>query len=67
MLQSSGSAARSACFPVLVIEVQTCNEQKHRTWLEHVSSRIDLSIKETLLVKRRWIQMQRKTVRKMDL
>jgi len=39
-----------------------------RTWLVHASSRIDLSIKETLLVKRRrWIQMQRKTVRKMDL
>jgi hypothetical protein len=36
-------------------------------WLVHVSSRIDLSIKETLLVKRRrWIQMLRKTVRKMD-
>jgi len=38
-----------------------------RTWLVHVSSRIDLSINETLLVKmRRWIQMQRKTVRKMN-
>ena len=38
-----------------------------RTWLVHVSSRTDLSIKETLLVKRRrWIQMQRKTMRKMN-
>jgi len=39
-----------------------------RTWLVHASSRTDLSIKETLLVKRRiWIHMQRKTVRKTDL
>jgi hypothetical protein len=38
-----------------------------RMWLVHVSSRIELSIKETLLVKwRRWIQMLKKTVRKMD-
>ena len=36
-----------------------------RTWLVYVSNRTDLSIKEILLVKRRrWIQMQRKKVRK---
>jgi hypothetical protein len=38
-----------------------------RTCLVCVSIRIDLSIKETLLVnKRRWVQMQRKTVMNMD-
>jgi hypothetical protein len=38
-----------------------------KMWLVQVSSRIDLSTKEALLVKRRrWIQMQRKTVRKMN-
>ena len=38
-----------------------------RMWLVHVSSRTDLSIKETLLVKRRRrIQLLRKTVRKTD-
>ena len=36
------------------------------TWLVHVSSRIDLSVTETLLKRRRWIQTQRKTVRQMD-
>jgi hypothetical protein len=30
ILQASGSAAVSACFPILGTEVQACNQQKHK-------------------------------------
>jgi hypothetical protein len=55
-------------FPSWALRYRPATNRKIRSWLVHVSNRIDLSIKETLLAKRRrrrWTQMQRKTVRKM--
>jgi hypothetical protein len=65
ILQASGSAAGSACFPVLGTDVQACNQQKHKDMVS-MGIKYNRSANKRNITgeEERMIQMQRKRVRK---